>query len=304
MKFTFTIKDGVLEKYNAPILGCDSNVIVPEGVTQIAKSAFYYIRGIDFVELPNSVKRIGEDCFYMCEGMEKIHMPAYLEELGARAFAHCHRLEKIVIPEGVKNIYTNTFYKCENLQEVFFPRSLEHVESGAFSGCYILNKYYYMGTDAEWDKNVTCSVGRKLVVCLGYDESEKEKINLDDYIIEDGVLIDYYGDKTTVFVPDGVHTIASSAFRGIFRDNLMYRLILPEGVVNIEEHAFEFEELFTEIVIPKSLKSIPENAIFCSRNDCMKVIYKGTKEEWRRVKDDIKIENIGVVECLDGQFND
>lgn len=304
MKFTFTIKDGVLEKYNAPILGCDAIVIVPDGVTEIAKSAFYYIRGIDSVELPDSVKRIGEDCFYMCEGMEKIQMPTYLEELGARAFAHCHQLEKIVIPEGVSKIYTNTFYKCENLQKVFFPRSLTQIEAGSFSGCYMLRKYYYMGTNAEWDKNVTCSVGRGLIVCLGYDESEKEKINLDDYIIEDGVLVGYCGDKTTVFVPDGVHTIASGSFRGIFRDNLMYRLVLPEGVVKIEEHAFEFEEIFSEIIMPKSLKSLPENAFFCSKTDNIKVIYKGTKEEWRSAKDDIKIQGIDVVECVDGEYKD
>ena len=302
MKFSFTIKDNVLEKYDAPILGCDTLVTVPDGIMEIADNAFNYIRGINGVELPDSVKSIGEQSFCMCEGMKWIKMPKTLNSLGARAFAHCHRLEKIVIPEGVEVIYENTFYKCETLQEIYLPRSLTRIEPGAFYGCYMLRKYFYAGTQAEWDANVTGGPGKNYLIFLGYDENDKYKINLSDYTIENGVLLGYCGSDTTVFVPDGVHTIAKESFHGLFRDKPMFRIVFPEGLIKIESNAFEFEENLRELVIPKSLTAIAEDATDFLCDGAKKVIYKGTIAEWNAIKENIRIRNITVVECLDGEI--
>ena len=301
MKYDYTIEGTVLKKYNAPILGCDDVAVVPDGITAIDRAAFYYIRGLDVVRLPDSVRSIGEEAFYMCEGLDRIEMPARLDELGARAFAHCHSLKEIVIPEGVRVIYENTFYKCEDLTRVYLPRSIERIEPGAFYGCYMLNKTYYAGTQAEWEEKVTGGPGIKRICFLGFDESAERHIDPDDYTVEDGVLVGYRGSETTVFLPDGVHTVAEEAFCGIHRDRPMYRLVLPEGVTRIEERAFFFEEELSEIVIPKSLKAFPSGAFFVS--DAKKrVIYRGTKAEWAAVRGDMQIDGLSAVECTDGEF--
>lgn len=299
MKFDYTIEGTVLKRYNAPILGCDAEAVVPDGITAIDRAAFYYIRGVDRVVLPDSVTGIGEEAFYMCEGLDAIQMPEHLDELGARAFAHCHSLGSIVIPEGVSVIYENTFYKCESLTEVYLPRSLTRIESGAFYGCYLLRDTYYAGTREEWEEKVTGGPGIERMTFLGYRESDAARINPADYTVEDGVLVGYSGDAATVFVPRGVHTVGAEAFHGLFREKPMHRLVLPEGVTRIEPNALQFEEKLKEIVIPRGLKSFPIDAFFaCDGPE--RVVYRGTKAEWAAVRADMQLGRAVTVECTDG----
>ena len=302
MEFSFTIEDGHLKRYNAPILGCDRVATVPEGVSAIDASAFYYIRGLDRVELPESVTAIGEEAFYMCEGMRSFGMPSRLEVLGARAFAHCLSLESIVIPEGVREIHESTFYRCERLEEVYLPRSLTCVQPGAFSGCYLLTRVYYAGTRAEWERVRPGELYNKDIVCLGYDEQDREALSPDNYTVEDGVLIGYCGEEATVFLPEGVHTVAAESFNGLYRPfTPMHRLVLHEGVTRIEPQALLYEEHLSEIVIPKSLCEIPEGAISPAARP-IRVIYRGTRAEWEAVRDKMHVGSIASVRCADGEY--
>lgn len=54
----FEIKDGVLVRYN----GNDSDVTIPEGVTEIGNLAFC-MTGVENVIIPDGVKRIGGGAF-------------------------------------------------------------------------------------------------------------------------------------------------------------------------------------------------------------------------------------------------
>ena len=301
MKFGFTIEEGHLKKYNAPNLDCDAVATVPEGVVAIDASAFYYIRGLGRVELPASVTEIGEEAFYMCEGMRSFGMPPRLERLGARAFAHCHSLESIVIPEGVEEILESTFYQCERLEEVYLPRSLTCVRPGAFYGCFLLTKAYYAGTKAEWKQVRAGGLAGKEVVCLGYDERDREALDPDNYTVEDGVLIGYCGEEATVFLPEDVHTVAAESFNGLYRPlTPMHRLVLHEGVTRIEPEALCYEEHLSEIVIPRSLREIPEGAI--SPDLSRRIVYRGTRAEWEAVKDEMHVGPIISVTCADGEY--
>lgn len=67
----------VLKKYH----GTDACVIVPAGVTAIAK-----------------------ECFVNCMSLQEIELPEGLEEIGKSAFEGCSSLKRIVIPEGVRSI--------------------------------------------------------------------------------------------------------------------------------------------------------------------------------------------------------
>ncbi|MBQ7488957.1 MAG: leucine-rich repeat domain-containing protein [Bacteroidales bacterium] len=77
------------------------------------------------------------------------------------------------------------------------------------------------------------------------------------------VLIHYPNVKGTGTIPDTIDTIGRLAFAGIYEPE--FSVVLPEGIVRIEEHAFDMSEGLVAINFPDSLHSIGESA-FCGTN--------------------------------------
>ena len=88
-----TIEDGVLTKCKDDAV----NVVIPEGVTGIWKSAFQFCRRLKSVVIPSSVRTIYDS-----------------------AFAWCWSLESVVISEGVTEIGDGAFEGCESLTSLEF----------------------------------------------------------------------------------------------------------------------------------------------------------------------------------------
>ncbi len=111
---------------NALFLDC---IEVPEGVTEIDPSAFYYVT-VDKVVLPSTLKKIGKSAFESCT-CKQINLPDGLTEIGESAFEHCSNLKSITIPAGIKVIKKETFSSCSSLESVKFQQGLEKIEDSA-----------------------------------------------------------------------------------------------------------------------------------------------------------------------------
>ena len=72
----------ILLKYN----GTSEKVVVPEGVREIAESAFSYNSTVKEVILPSTLEKIGDNAFVHCYSLEKINIPASVSHIGAGAF--------------------------------------------------------------------------------------------------------------------------------------------------------------------------------------------------------------------------
>ena len=94
----FDIVAGVLSKYS----GAATDVIIPDGVIEIAPGTFTGMTGITSVLLPDSVKLIGR------KEISTEHGP----------FRGCTNLKRTVIPDSVEYIMWGAFQYCENLDEV------------------------------------------------------------------------------------------------------------------------------------------------------------------------------------------
>ena len=150
----FIINNGVLEKY----LGHDNNLIIPDGVKEIAKGflewnqikdlisvtfpstlevigvyAFSASR-IKRVALPKSMRVLEYKAFHECGSVEEIVLNEGLETIGEYAFCGTG-CKKIVIPNSVKEIKQGAFCDSRNLEEVYIPNSVEIIEKDAFSIC-------------------------------------------------------------------------------------------------------------------------------------------------------------------------
>lgn len=77
--------------------------------------------------------------------------------------------------------------------------------------------------------------------------------NENNFTIQNGTLVSYQGDATSVTIPNTVTSIGEYAFEGC--TNLI-KIVIPETVTSIGAYAFESCTNLETIVIPKSVKNI------------------------------------------------
>lgn len=76
---------------------------------------------------------------------------------------------------------------------------------------------------------------------------------MSDFLIENGVLIEYTGDDTDVVIPDNVTVIGDEAFA----DNCdICSIVIPDSVTKIGEDAFAWCCELCKAVIPESVVNI------------------------------------------------
>ena len=107
--------------------------------------------------------------------------------------------------------------------------------------------------------------------------------NINDFVIENGVLIKYQGPGGDVVIPDGVTRIDDMAFTGctsltsvvipegvtsigwtaFWRCSSLASVVIPKGVTSIGGMAFSDCTSLTSVVIPDSVRSIGDSAFSC-----------------------------------------
>ena len=124
-----------------------------------------------------------------------------------------------------------------------------------------------------------------------------------EFVVEDGMLTEYYGDSDTVVIPDYVTDIFFEVFSG---SSKIKKLVIPgsisdvtalefegcsvlaevrllEGVESIGIAAFEGCPALTRIILPKTLKEIKTLALaYCS--SLKEICYGGSEDEWSTVQ--------------------
>lgn len=96
----FCSVDGVVYNHNKDSLLIFPSLIegsfsVPDGVTTIGKSAFYY-SNLDAITIPNTVTSIGNEAFYSCRNLKTLTFPSSVNYIGVGA---------ISIDQNLKTLY-------------------------------------------------------------------------------------------------------------------------------------------------------------------------------------------------------
>ena len=83
--------------------GKDSDVTIPDGVTEIDYWTFAWCESLKSIIIPNSVTTIGDWAFYGCSGLTSVTIGDSVKEIGYETFYGCSSLDSITIPERFKD---------------------------------------------------------------------------------------------------------------------------------------------------------------------------------------------------------
>ena len=131
------IEDGVTEIASWAFGCCQKlkNVAISDSVKIINDSAFFGCTSLTNVTIPYGVTSIKRCAFDACSNLENINIPDSVVQIGYGAFCGCESLTSITIPDSVKSIHDETFSFCKSLENVNLGKQVTSIGRWAFSNC-------------------------------------------------------------------------------------------------------------------------------------------------------------------------
>ena len=188
------------------------------------------------ISIPNSVKSIGKNAFYWCNHVSNLTIAKGVTDIGDRAFAAC-AMTSVTIPNTIKEIKEKTFYNCQNLTSVVIGDSVTTIADSAFYLCNSLKS-------ATFGKNVRY-IGKDAISRL----TTVKVNNLETWC-------------NVTFAEDTRLYLLGSNYNLYLNKSIVYDLVIPDGVTNINHHVFSGCGSIKSVSLPNTISKIGSYA-FC-----------------------------------------
>ncbi|MBQ6513736.1 MAG: leucine-rich repeat domain-containing protein [Clostridia bacterium] len=242
--------------------------------------------------IPEGVEEIAEGAFAGMRTLSKVTLPSTLTAIGARAFEGCSGLAELTIPESVTTMGEAIFYGCVSLKSVTLPAAIEVIPNSLFEGC---GKLETLKTKA---KAITVIGDRAFKNCQAL-----AKFDLKKGLTEIGEEAFRSTAITKAQIPDTVTKIGKEAFRNTQLTSISFPkemeeipegvcyyaaalkdIKLPAAVKKIGKLAFAYTDP-TNLNLPEGLVEIGEGA-FADDASRAQYYYKGSggKKTWTKLK--------------------
>ena len=316
---SITVPDGVTSIGNRAFDNCSSlvSITIPDSVTSIGDYAFYNCKSLTSIRIPDGVTVIGNYTFSSCESLTNITIPNGVTSIGDETFYGCNNLASITMPYGVTSIGNAAFQYCYSLTSITIPSSVTNIGNNAFYFCYNL---YVICNNSDLKFNIGSdsygSIAKYAFMIYNKDGSTvyKESENgIPYYITSDGfafsvengeyILIKYIGNDETITLPltaDGNDYTVKMKDIGDAKN-----VIIPSGIIQINDNAFRNCQNLTSITISDSVTSIGDSAFSGCTSltsvtvpDSVTSIGARAFYDCRRLKDVKLSNNITVISSL------
>ncbi len=282
-----------------------TEVIFPDSIKVIGKSAFEGCEMLRAVTLGKGLVRIEQDAFLYCAALRDVYVTdlegwlrldfanEYCSYLNHSAAVHFldeegREITDLTIPSGVTSIPDYAFRNAVSLKSVTIHDGVTHIGNDAFSGCNGLES-------VTLGKRVTKIGDRAFAECpslyvinnrsdlpleSGSDRfgeiAKNAKILIgndeNEYILTDGFLFKVSDGKYRLFayVGDEESVTLPKSINGesyeIYRLTGAMRVTVPEGVTHIGKEAFSGSESLLSVTLPDTVMSIGDYAFFGCNN--------------------------------------
>ena len=106
-----------------------SGIDVSNYLTRIPDSAYYAVEFSDSnLIIPNNITEIGVCAFCVCTSFKSVTIPDGVTTIRYRAFSDCTALTSMTIPDSVTRIEEGAFYGCDSLKDVYYKGTKEQWE--------------------------------------------------------------------------------------------------------------------------------------------------------------------------------
>ena len=285
-----------------------TDLVIPEGTTEIGKQAFYTFDNIETITIPDSVTQIAEDAFHYCSGLWEIvnnssasisHYYAYitLDGQGNRTYpdeswfeeegflftkngdayqlrAYLGEESQVKLPQDV-NGNSYTIYQFRGAKNVVLPEGMVTLGYEAFSGCKSLESISLpasltmIGNDAFWGCERLVNIHlADLSAWLQLSESESCGRLTQANSLKKQL---YLGGElvTKLTIPEGAQQIGRDAFCGF---SGVEEVIIPDSVTQIGVMAFASCPDLDSVTIGDGVTKIGGSAFEnCEELDCVTI---------------------------------
>lgn len=289
------------------------SIKIPNSVKIIEDCAFEDCFSLRNLYIPASVEKIGKNICKMTDNVSHLinievdENNKYYSSLNGNLYnkdrtkllqyAVGKEDSTFTIPDGVVTIEDSAFMSCVSLNTVKIPNSVVYIKDDAFRFCSGLSEILIPDSVKELGYEVFCACHSLKTVKIG---SGLQNGSFYDCPYIENVCIKDVAQYCNAEIGSSFGNFDNDGYRLYLNGNLVTELVIPEGITVIPCYAFCDCISIKNVVLPKSLSKIEKDAFskFLGSDDNssypkLDVYYKGTEEEWSKVKIDPCNEDLG-----------
>ena len=225
------------------------SVTLPDNITSLGEEAFAECASLAEVNIGKGLKQISDRCFQN-SGLKSISIPSNVTSIGEEAFAGCASLETVDLSTRLREIPEKCFQNS-GLVTITLPENITTVGEAAFSKCFSMRSVTVLGP-----KNFEAYA----FFTNNYSESDRQGLNV---YIDD--LTDWC--ERTTFANEYAspfYTWYGNEHQSLYLDGeLVENLVIPDGVVKINDYTFNDCGSIKSVVVPDGVVSIGTYAFSC-----------------------------------------
>ncbi len=226
----------------------NSELVIPEGWTEVNSVAFKYFKNVQKVKIPSSMKTISHS---ISNYITEITLPSTVTSVEDGAFAGCSALTTVTL-NNRGTIGAGVFSGCKSLTRINIGASVTGFGVNTYLGAYA-----YKGSETF---SGCSSLSKVNVVSLASFLKIANLEYLTNYGAKEKTLMvngNTHSSSNELVIPVGVTEIPNVAFRYF---NNVTKIKLPSTMTKIAANNFKDHTYLTEVTLPSSVTSVGSEA--------------------------------------------